>query len=145
MILGRITDFFLNQYTKLKISRAKYVRAGKCKACGNCCRSIKLLLDGELIKTEEQFEIGKQCNPVFKMFYQYSQTPEGVLLFSCKHLGKNNKCRRYLFRPLKCWTYPDHHIVDKDHIMRGKQTKAGCGFSYKSNITFDEVLEFCDN
>lgn len=77
------------------------------------------------------------------MFYIYSETPEGVLLFSCKHLGEDNKCKRYFFRPLKCWTYPDHHICDRDHIMKGKQTKKGCGFSYKSNVSFKEVMDFC--
>jgi Fe-S-cluster containining protein len=77
------------------------------------------------------------------MFYISGENPDGVLKFTCKHLGEDNKCTRYFFRPLKCWTYPDHHVIDKDHIMKGKQTKEGCGFSYKSTVTFDEVLDFC--
>lgn len=143
MVLSRIADFIINIYTKTRIFRAKYVRVGKCKICGNCCRSIKLLLGGNLIKTEEEFEEGKRCNPVFKMFYIYDKHPDGVLRFSCRYLGEDNKCKRYFFRPLKCWTYPDHHKCDKDHIMRGKQTKEGCGFRYESTVSFSEVMDFC--
>ena len=129
-------------YYNIKILRARYKRTGSCKACGNCCKNIKLLFDGELIKTQELFEEGKKYNPAFKMLYINGRHENGALRFSCIHLGKNNKCKTYLIRPLTCWLYP---FKQRERIPNSRKTREGCGFSYKPSISFTEVMDHCSS
>jgi len=121
----------------IKSSLARYKRTGRCKACGRCCRSIRLVFEGENIKSAEQFEEGKKYNRYFNMFYPSGVRPDGTMKFTCYHLGSDNRCRRYYFRPLKCWTWPDHSW---EYIKNGGQTKEGCGFHYEPSVSFDKVL-----
>ena len=69
------------------------------------------MIEDEYVKTEEQFESLKNFDPKYNNFEINGKNEFGVLLFKCKSLNQNNKCKDYLFRSLYCRAYP--FVTDK--------------------------------
>ncbi|MBQ4124307.1 YkgJ family cysteine cluster protein [bacterium] len=122
-----------------KLQSSKYIKKGRCKMCGACCRNILLFSDKNLpVMTEEQFEKIKEWDKHFRSFYISGKSETGALLFTCYALGDNNKCKLYLFRGLGCRQYP--HKNTKFLINGGKMLE-GCGFYFEPDKKFEEYLK----
>jgi Fe-S-cluster containining protein len=90
-----------------KFQSSKYVRKGKCNGCGACCRNILLYADENIpVVSEEQFEKIKDWDKHFSNFYISGKSETGALLFTCRELDENNRCKVYFFRGLGCRQYP---------------------------------------
>jgi len=116
----------------------KVVRTGSCKRCGTCCRTITFMLGDKYVTEIEQFEKLKSLNKKFNHFYLTGKDENGILLFACKSLSKDNLCRHYLFRSLYCRNYPK---MNSKLFAEGMETLDECGFYYKSSIEFKDFLK----
>ncbi len=116
----------------------KYIKAGSCKQCGNCCRTITFKVKDDFIKDVDTFEKLKKWQKRYENFYVSGCDENGILLFTCKSLGDDNKCKSYFSRSLFCRAYP---FVKTDFIAAGGKTIEGCGFYYKSSVDFDSLLQ----
>ena len=93
---------FLFQY----LSSSRYIKKGKCNGCGNCCRNILLYIEDDPITTQEQFEKVKEWEKHYHNFYISGKAENGSLLFTCRELDENNRCKIHSVNPRACRTYP---------------------------------------
>ena len=106
--------------------------------CGQCCRMITFTENGKPVESEEEFlELQKKYKQ-YRHFYYNGKAKNGELIFACKSLGKDNKCRDYFFRSLYCRKYPD---IDKKFIMAGGELLDGCGYRIEPKKKFKEFLK----
>lgn|SRR5574344_559 len=120
-----------------KIFTAKYEIEGKCKQCGECCKNIVFMIENDYVKTEKQFESLKEFDKKYKNFEINSITKDNVLLFRCKSLNSDNKCKDYMLRSLYCRAYP--FVTDKIRLG-GCETFENCGYKIKINKKFKDFL-----
>ncbi len=125
--------FYVNKFLS-----PKYKISGKCNQCGQCCRMINFIHKGQIIKTEQEFEELKKIDKKYYHFYISGRDNEGNLIFTCKSLTGDNKCRDYLWRSLYCRKYPD---ADKKFIMAGGELLDGCGYRIGTTKNFSEYLD----
>lgn len=121
-----------------KLFTSKYKLEGKCNQCGACCRNIVFMIEDEYVRTEEQFDSLKNFDKKYMHFEINGKDEKGVLLFKCKSLDENNKCKDYLFRSLYCRAYP--FVTDKIKLG-GCETFESCGFKIKINKSFNDYLK----
>jgi len=74
----------------------------------------------------------------YKHFEISGIDPKGVLLFKCKSLDDNNRCKDYLFRSLYCRAYP---FVTEKIKLGGCETFEKCGYKIKINKKFNTYLK----
>ena len=121
-----------------KFSSSKFVRKGKCLGCGACCRNILLFSDDDIpVISEKQFEKIKERDRHFCNFYISGKSENGALLFTCKELDENNKCKVYFFRGLGCRQYPK---TDKKFLINGGKPLDGCGYYFEPDKKFDSFI-----
>ncbi len=121
-----------------KLFTSKYKLEGKCNQCGACCRNIVFMIEDEYVRTEKQFDSLKNFDKKYMHFEINGKDEKGVLLFKCKSLDENNKCKDYLFRSLYCRAYP--FVTDKIKLG-GCETFESCGFKIKINKSFNDYLK----
>jgi Fe-S-cluster containining protein len=131
-----ISDLFFLLFQKIK--GARYIRAGKCKKCGLCCRMITFKTGDKFITEEAEFERLKNWQKHYNHFFISGKDENGILLFTCKSLSEDNTCRNYRMRSWFCRSYPH---VKTDFIAAGGTTLEGCGFYFKSSKEFRKFLE----
>jgi len=141
-------------YFKNKMGSSKYIVKGSCKKCGQCCENIIFSDENGYIKTPEGFEKLKKENLRYRHFFindimdetKFPFEPEdfddpykqaGALLFKCKSLGNDNRCKRYFIRALCCRNYPS---VNKTFLAQGGQTLEGCGYYFDVDKKFKDYL-----
>lgn len=140
-IMDKLIKFFKEWRLKLlkfiysTILGRKYLRKGKCKACGKCCTEIYIRHAKNFIKDEEEFERLKQLH----YFYNYLEIVDKNdlgLIFACTKLdGETGKCTAYSSRAVICRTYPQEDI-----FMLGGYISEECGFYFEPINTFEEVF-----
>lgn len=121
-----------------KLLGIRHWRAGKCKQCGQCCRTITFRFPDKLLTRESEFEYLKKAMPRFEHFFISGKADNGVLLFTCKFLTEENKCGVYHWRSFFCRFYP--HFSSK-FIKIGGQPLPGCGFYYEPVVKFKELFD----
>ena len=133
------------QYIKNKLFSSKYVVRGKCKQCGQCCKTILFSDENSYIKSEESFIALQKRNRRYLHFTINGKVKDennsffdGALMFKCKSLGKDGRCKKYFFRSLWCRTYPS---INSDFIYNGGQTLDNCGFYFDVDKKFKDYLK----
>lgn len=116
----------------------KYIRAGKCKQCGVCCRTITFKHNEKFITRVEDFDSLKNWQKRYNNFFISGKDKDGILLFTCKWLTKENKCKYHWLRSWFCRAYP---FVKTEFIARGGQTLDDCGFYYTASKSFDDIVK----
>jgi len=125
----------LTKFIALKILRKKYIRTGKCKACGSCCKNIYIKHIDHLLKDEEEFEKLKKSYYFFN-FLEVIEKEELGLVFSCTKLdAETGKCTAYNQRAVLCRTYPQEEV-----FMLGGIIPEHCGFSFEPIEKFEDVF-----
>ncbi len=134
----------LIQYIKNKLFSSKYVVKGKCKQCGKCCSTILFSDENGYIKTEEDFLSLQKRNRRYLHFTINGRVKDknnsfydGALMFKCKSLGEDNRCKRYFLRSIYCRDYPS---INPTFIHNGGETLDGCGFWFDVDKSFEEYL-----
>ncbi len=121
-----------------RIQSSKYVRKGKCNRCGACCRNILLFASDNIpVVSEEQFEKIKNWDKHFANFYISGRSETGALLFTCKEITEDNKCRVYFFRGLGCRQYPK---TNKKFLINGGKPLEGCGYYFEPDKSFESFI-----
>ena len=134
-----LKNIFLNiKFYIQKLFTSKYKIEGKCNQCGECCKNIIFMIDDEYIKTEKQFEDLKKFDKKYKHFDINGKNEKGVLLFKCKSLDENNRCKDYKFRSLYCRAYP--FVTDKIRLG-GCETFDTCGYKIVKDKDFKSFLK----
>ncbi len=121
-----------------KLSSSKFVRKGKCNKCGSCCRNILFYIKDEPVKTQLQFEKIKEWDKHYHNFYISGKNETGALLFSCKEIDENNRCRVYFFRGLGCRMYPKKNTK---FLINGGKPLDGCGYYFEADKKFNSYLK----
>ncbi len=129
----KIIRFFIN-----KVQSSKYIRKGHCKQCGSCCRNIAFLIKDKPVSTEEQFELMKQMNRHYKNFFISGRDNDNALLFTCRELDENNRCKVYHFRGLLCRLYPN---PNSSFIANGGTMRDNCGFYFEVDRNFSSYVK----
>lgn len=132
-ILSNLVFFY-----KCKFRSSKYILKGHCNQCGECCRNIVFMIEDKYVQTEEDFERLKTFKKIYNHFYISGRDKDRALLFTCKSLTDDNKCKDYFFRSFYCRTYP--HIIP-DFIAQGGKPLKGCGYSFDVDKKFSEFLK----
>ncbi|MEI7473170.1 MAG: YkgJ family cysteine cluster protein [bacterium] len=113
----------------------KYIRTGKCKACGKCCDGINIKRAGKMLSDREEFEELKKQHYFYNFLNVVGESDFG-LVFECKKLDKEKGiCTAYHQRALLCREYPNEAI-----FMMGGTIGKNCGFEFTPIKTFDEVF-----
>ena len=76
---------------------SRYVLEGKCNQCGNCCRNITFWVGKDAIQTEKQFDLLRNWDKNYNNFFISGKDERGILLFTCKSLDDNGKCKMYKY------------------------------------------------
>lgn|GEM_PF-394258 len=119
----------------LKILRKKYMRTGKCKGCGRCCREIYVKHANGIIKDEKEYERLKKIHPFYYNLKIREKTEDG-LVFECTRLDREtNRCTMYKTRSMICKVYPQEEI-----FMLGGVITEDCGYEFIPLESFKEVL-----
>lgn len=111
-----------------------YTRTGQCNQCGKCCTNIYLVYNQRTVQTVAEFDHLRQLEPEYRYFTPLDETEHGVR-FQCKHLKLDNSCAIYGERPLFCQQYPSEYGV-----ILGAELAKGCGYAFKPNQSFADVL-----
>ena len=120
-----------------KMFSSKFVLGGSCNKCGMCCKNIVFFVNDEPIKTDKQFESLKKWKKSYEHFFVSGVDTDGALLFTCKSLSNENRCKDYLFRALPCRSYPK---INKDFIINGGKPLDGCGYYFEVDKKFSDYL-----
>lgn len=131
--LDLILKYYLN-----RLFSPRYLKSGKCKQCGNCCRSIILADDGKNITSVAVFEKLKLKYKKYNHFTPIKKDENGDILFQCNSLGEDNRCKDYFFRSIYCRKYPN---IDKKFIMAGGKMLDGCGYKIEPTKKFSHYLD----
>lgn len=132
------TAFLYLKFYFFKLFTAKYRIKGKCNQCGECCKNIVFMIDEDYVTTEEQFEKLKNFDKKYRHFEITGKNDRGAILFRCKSLDNNNKCKDYFFRSIYCRFYPK--ITDKIRLG-GFETFDTCGYEIIPDKKFNEFLQ----
>lgn len=143
IVKNTFEDFI--QYIKNKFFSSKYITKGKCKKCGTCCRTILFSDENGYIKSKEAFLELQKRNKRYLRFVingtvknTENSSFDGALMFKCKSLSKDNKCKKYFLRPLWCRDYPS---INSNFIYNGGQTLDECGFYFDVDKKFKDYLK----
>jgi len=117
--------------------RNNFVRKGKCKMCGKCCRNITFSIKEDFVTTEKQFEQLKKLDKKYHNFYISDVDEKGTLLFTCKALGDDNKCGSYFLRSQYCRSYPK---ISSKKAYNGLEPLDNCGFYFEPKKEFKDFL-----
>ena len=131
----RIEIFLKRLWLKITGRKRAYLRAGRCRMCGRCCRNIGILLDGERIKDEKDFERLKEEEPEYEIFTPNGRASDGSIIFSCK-MQKGNVCTIHKNRPEICRDYPDLYLM-----YSGVELLKDCGYVLVAPFDFEEILK----
>ena len=136
-IVERLRELFSGwrKFYNLHVLRRKYLRYGKCKGCGRCCRGIYVRHERGIINSEEEFEKLKSRH----FFYSYlniTGKDDIGLTFECTKLDKEKgKCTVHRHRALICRQYPQEEI-----FMMGGTLGEHCGYKFMPIRSFDHVF-----
>ncbi len=118
-----------------KILGKKYIRKGKCNACGRCCQEIYVRHRHSIIKEEEEFYRLKKLH----FFYSYLEIVaknDTGLVFKCTKLDEEKGiCTAYKHRAIICRQYPQEEI-----FMMGGFVSEDCGFEFIPIESFAKVF-----
>lgn len=122
-----------------KLQSSKFVRKGKCLGCGACCRNILLYASDDIpVVSEKQFEKIKEWDKHFRNFYVSGKSETGALLFTCRELDENNRCKVYFFRGIGCRQYPKKNTK---FLINGGKPLDGCGYYFEADRNFKSYLQ----
>jgi len=123
----------------LKFLGVKYIKKGKCKKCGLCCKTIAFSINNQLIKNEEELARLKKFMPYRFNHFDISGIGDySELLFRCKYLSEDNTCKVYNFRSFFCRGYPN---FNNNFLNKGGKTFEDCGYYYEPIESFDDVYK----
>ena len=88
--------------------------------------------------TEQQFKLAIEWDKFFNNFYISGKDECGVLLFTCKEIDENNRCKVYWFRGLGCRLYPRANVK---YLINGGKMLDGCGFYFEPDKSFKSFLK----
>lgn len=132
-------DFYLYiKFNLYRIFSSKYKIEGKCNCCGACCKNIVFMIEDEYVRDEKQFVDLKKFDKKYNHFEISGKNDKGVLLFKCKSLDENNRCRDYFFRSLYCRMYP---MVTSKIRLGGCETFDTCGYKIVVDKCFKYYLK----
>lgn len=95
------------------------------------------MIGDNYITTEEQFDNMKKWDKKYEHFFISGKNDKGALLFTCKSLGEDNRCKDYHLRSIYCRRYPQ---IDKKVVLGGFETFDECGYEIVVDKKFEDFL-----
>lgn len=116
--------------------KTEYIRKGKCKRCGRCCKLLAVQYPRifnkwtwfvkQMIRWQE-----------FHYGFMFENREENFILYSCRLLKPDGTCSIYRIRPRLCREYPKVKLFGRPYAF------IECGFYFSrrdGKPTFDEAL-----
>lgn len=131
--MERMGNWFVGYHKK-----TEYVKKGKCKQCGRCCKILAIQYPGFFNRFNWLINATIKWHE-FRYGFTYLFKENNYLLYSCNFLGPEGRCTIYRFRPRLCREYPKSILYGKppSHI--------DCGFYFSRRDglpTFGEALHW---
>lgn len=120
---------------RLGLFRRDYFRVGSCLKCGECCKSVIIFYNGEIVSSKEQWDALTAEEEIYSIFRVTGETPEKNWIFGCSRQRDDGTCAIHKSRPGICRDYPDLHLM-----RRGAQLKKGCGYMLVPPKEFEEYF-----
>ena len=131
-----LLDNLLTNLTR-KIFKTRWALAGTCQQCGSCCRQIVLTMTPAQIKSRLFTDISVRWISWLFGFELIRIDEENLsLIFSCRHLTKENKCGNYFWRPNVCRNYPLVDYFEEPKLL------PNCGYN-ATMIQLDSKGKVC--
>ncbi|MCB5250649.1 MAG: YkgJ family cysteine cluster protein [Candidatus Cloacimonadales bacterium] len=108
---------------------------GKCNLCGECCKNLIIIHNGEAIADIETFNQIKKNNEFYQNLTFKSICSSGFARFSCNYLI-DNRCSIYKNRPDECRSYPTVAM-----FKHGGQLLQSCGYKIGARKPFSYFLK----
>jgi len=121
-----------------KFTAPKYILQGECKKCGRCCRNIVFFAYDKPIKDNSVYEELRKTNKRLNYFFLSGKNEKGELLFTCKSLLSDNRCKHYFLRSLYCRKYPLVKSLTTGEYLTPPEE---CGYKIVLNKTFDKFIK----
>ena len=121
-----------------KLQTPKYILKGNCNQCGRCCRNIIFYAYDKPIKDEKLYYELKKKNKRLNLFYPSGKNEKGEILFTCKSLSSDNRCKYYFFRSLYCRRYPLVKSLSSGKYLTPPE---GCGYNIELNKSFSDYIK----
>ena len=127
----RVAAFLIASFKK-----SEFVRRGKCRRTGQCCRAIGLVLPRWMIRQAVLVRVVQAWH-----WLRYNFTLLGVqdnmLVYECCYLTLKNSCGIHWRRPALCRNFP------KTPLFGVRKLHEGCGFFFvkRFGVSFEDVLQ----
>ncbi len=129
----------LNGYVRklrLRLTGKELILTGQCRQCGNCCRHLHLSHKGHWLRSRLLFGHLKRRDKQLERFVVTGRDRDGLLVFACRCLGSDGRCRDYANRPQLCRDFPNKEI-----FFSNAELPDGCGYHLSEGIPFQRLLE----
>ena len=102
-----LLDNFLTNLPKRILFRSRWMRQGKCRECGQCCKEIYLRIEPRQLgsKLFSQLAIA-WISWLFDFNLLRIEPERHYLVFNCKNQLPDGRCGNYFWRPSVCRNYP---------------------------------------
>jgi len=111
--------------------RTEYVRVGKCKQCGRCCRCLGLVMPERISKRNWMVRVANFWH-TFAMNFNYLAEDEHWLVYRCGYYDDEAGCTFYPFRHRICRFYP------RQKLYGYPSTHDDCGFKFVKREVFEK-------
>ena len=119
-----LLDNFLTRFPGKLLFRTKWILAGECRQCGECCKEIYLKINPKQLGSKLFTTLAiKWISWIFDFILLKIDYENHYLIFTCKHRKPDGRCGNYFWRPSICRNYPLVDYFDKPKLL------PGCGYS----------------
>lgn len=129
----RLAAFIISSFKK-----SEYVRRGRCRQTGQCCRAIGMVLPRWIIRCPRLVRMIRAWH-----YLRYNFTPieiqDNMLVYECRYLTPKNSCGIHWRRPALCRNFPLVPLYGQPKLHEG------CGFYFvkRKGKRFEDVLQEC--
>lgn len=129
----KVASFLIHSFKK-----SEYVRLGKCRQTGQCCRAIGMILPRWMIRCPLLVRIVQAWH---RLRYHFTpiEIQDNMLVYECRYLKQDHTCGIYWRRPALCRNFPSTPLYGQPKLHEG------CGFCFvrRNGKRFEDVLQEC--
>jgi len=116
--MERLADWFVGYHKK-----TEYIRKGSCIKCGKCCRLVGISYPRFLNRFPRIVRLLIRWHS-FRYGFIYEGLDDNMLVYRCRFLKEDGRCKIYHFRPRLCREYPKVGVYGRPRVPMG------CGFYF---------------
>ena len=133
----------LTRFIMFRFRKPEFIRQGSCANTGQCCRNLGILypkfwdhIPG-LVSFLKWWH-GMRYNFLYLGTRENGENKEGMLVYECQYLTKENLCGIHRYKPKLCRDFPSTTLWGYPKLHKG------CGYYFQhrdGTKTFDRILD----